>query len=51
MICDRCHAGQMQEYVRTVGSGSKATIRGMKCERCGFTILDNDDEIWSAVGL
>jgi hypothetical protein len=41
----------MLEYERTVGSGSTATIRGKRCERCGYTELDNDDEIWSAVGL
>jgi len=41
----------MLEYERTVGSGSTATIKGKRCERCGYTELDNDDEIWSAVGL
>jgi hypothetical protein len=41
----------MVNYERTVGSGSTATIRGMRCERCGFTVLDNDEDIWSAVGL
>jgi len=41
----------MLEYERTVGSGSTATIKGNRCERCGYTELDNDDEIWSAVGL
>ena len=51
MICEKCHAGMMLEYERTVGSGSKTTIKGTRCERCGFTVLDNDDEIWSAVGL
>jgi hypothetical protein len=52
MICERCHAGQMLEYERTVGTGSKtAVIRGTRCERCGYTSLDDDDEIWSAVGL
>ncbi|MBI3840390.1 MAG: hypothetical protein HY297_00285 [Thaumarchaeota archaeon] len=52
MFCDRCHAGQMLEYERTVGQGEKATkIRGTKCDRCGFTSLDDDDDIWSAVGL
>ncbi len=52
MICERCRAGQMVEYERKVGTGDKvATIRGTRCERCGFTALDNDEEIWSAVGL
>jgi hypothetical protein len=42
----------MLEYARQVGSGSSAvTIRGTRCERCGYTSLDNDDDIWSAVGL
>ena len=52
MICDRCHAGQMLEYQRTVGAGAKtAVIRGTRCERCGYVSLDDDDDIWSAVGL
>lgn len=52
MICDRCHAGQMVEYERKVGTGiTSAVIRGTRCERCGYTNLDNDEDIWSAVGL
>ncbi|HEY6283833.1 MAG TPA: hypothetical protein VIW22_07915 [Nitrososphaerales archaeon] len=52
MICDKCHAGQMVEYERTVGpSSNPSTIRGTKCDRCSFTSLDNDEDIWSAVGL
>lgn len=52
LICERCHAGRMVEYERTVGSGDKvATIRGAKCDRCSYTELENDDDIWSAVGL
>ena len=52
MICEKCHAGQLVEYQREVGSGAKAvTIRGTRCDRCGFTDLENDEEIWSAVGL
>lgn len=52
MICDKCHAGQMIEYERKVGAGRKETIlAGRRCERCGFTQLDSDDDIWSAVGL
>jgi len=39
----------MLEYERTVGSTKKATLRGTRCERCGFTVLENDDEVWSAV--
>lgn len=52
LICERCHAGQMVAYERKVGEGEKSsTIIGSKCDRCGFTQLDNDDDIWSAVGL
>ena len=52
MICDRCHAGQMIEYERKVGRGETAiVIKGTRCERCGFTSLDNDEDVWSAVGL
>ena len=52
MMCERCRAGQMVEYERTVGSeGKVATIRGSRCERCGFTLLDNDEDVWSAAGL
>jgi len=42
----------MMEYERKVLAGGKeATIRGRKCDRCGFTVLDNDDDVWSADGL
>ncbi|MDA4122755.1 MAG: hypothetical protein OK456_06200 [Thaumarchaeota archaeon] len=52
MICDKCHAGQMLEYQRTISSGTKETVlTGRRCERCGFTALDSDDDVWSAVGL
>ncbi len=52
LICERCHAGQMLEYRRKLGQGSKtAEIVGTRCERCGFTELSNDDDVWSAVGL
>ncbi|MGD1054516.1 MAG: hypothetical protein ABR867_00325 [Nitrososphaerales archaeon] len=52
MICERCHAGQLVEYQRQVGRGDKtATIRGTRCDRCGFTELENDEGIWSTVGL
>ena len=46
MFCDRCHAGQMQEYEKKIG---KSTLRGKICGFCGFVVLDNDDEIWSAL--
>ncbi|MGD0319137.1 MAG: hypothetical protein ABSB56_05540 [Nitrososphaerales archaeon] len=52
MICERCHAGQLVEYQRQMGGGGKTvTIKGTRCDRCGFTELENDDDIWSAVGL
>jgi len=51
-MCERCHAGQMVEYQRKVLAGGKATtLTGRKCDRCGFTQLDSDDDVWSAVGL
>ena len=52
MICDRCHAGQMVEYQRKVGQAAKeVSLVGRKCDRCGYTQLDSDDDVWSAVGL
>jgi hypothetical protein len=42
----------MVEYRRQVGEGEKtAVISGKRCDKCGFTLLDNDDDVWSAVGL
>ena len=42
----------MVEYRRKLGAGQNVTeIMGTKCERCGFTHLDNDDDVWAAVGL
>ena len=42
----------MVKYERKVGSGERTvTIVGSKCDRCGYTQLDNDDDVWSAVGL
>ena len=42
----------MVEYERKVLAGGKAArLTGRKCDRCGFTQLDNDDDVWSAVGL
>ncbi|MFI5421686.1 MAG: hypothetical protein ACHQ1H_12025 [Nitrososphaerales archaeon] len=52
LMCDKCRAGQMVEYVRTfVNGGKEAKILGTKCDRCGYTKLDSDDDIWSIVGL
>ena len=42
----------MVEYERKLGKGpNNATIMGSKCDRCGFTALDNDEDVWGAVGL
>jgi len=40
----------MLEYEKELGQGT-ATIRGRKCSMCGFVLLDDDDAIWSSVGL
>jgi predicted Zn-ribbon and HTH transcriptional regulator len=40
----------MLEYEKSLTHGGKtATIRGAKCERCGYVELSDDDAIWSAV--
>jgi hypothetical protein len=42
----------MVEYERKVLAGGKtAVLSGRRCDRCGFTELDSDDDVWSAVGL
>jgi len=41
----------MLDYERKVGPGGAATIKGTKCSVCGYVLLQNDDDIWSAVGL
>jgi predicted Zn-ribbon and HTH transcriptional regulator len=52
MTCEKCRAGQMVEYERKILSrGKEVLLKGRKCDRCGFTQLDNDDDVWSAVGL
>jgi hypothetical protein len=52
LICERCRAGQMIEYQRKIASSPKGTVlTGRKCDRCGYTELDSDDDVWSAVGL
>ncbi len=46
MICERCRAGQMVEYERKILAGGKeAVLTGRKCDRCGYTQLDSDDDI------
>ncbi|HYC12318.1 MAG TPA: hypothetical protein VEC02_06640 [Nitrososphaerales archaeon] len=51
MICERCHAGQMVRYSRTIPGEKPTAITGTRCDRCGFVLLDDDESIWSAVGL
>jgi len=42
----------MVEYQRKVGQAAKeVSLVGRKCDRCGYTQLDSDDDVWSAVGL
>ena len=53
-ICQKCHAGIMQEYERKMTNkkmSGTATVRGKKCDRCGYIKLDDDDDVWSVVGL
>lgn len=49
MMCERCRAGQMLEYEKNVGRDRVAVIRGLRCERCGFVQLSDDDSVWAAV--
>jgi hypothetical protein len=52
MMCEKCRAGQMVEYTRKIeAKGRIAMLAGKKCSLCGYTKLDSDDDIWSAVGL
>ncbi|MDA4128408.1 MAG: hypothetical protein OK422_02965 [Thaumarchaeota archaeon] len=42
----------MLEYERMVGGGAnKVSLTGKRCDRCGYTELDSDEDVWSAVGL
>jgi hypothetical protein len=42
----------MVEYERKIlAAGKEAVLKGWKCDRCGYTQLDSDDDVWSAVGL
>lgn len=42
----------MVEYLRKMGSGENvATIKGAKCDKCSYAELENDEDVWSAVGL
>ena len=47
-MCERCHAGQMLEYEKKLSRGDKVTvITGVRCERCSYVELSDDDAIWS----
>jgi uncharacterized OB-fold protein len=42
----------MVEYEKKISTGTKQTsLMGRKCDRCGYTQLDNDDDVWAAAGL
>jgi len=42
----------MVEYQKKISTGTKETsLIGRKCDRCGFTQLDNDEDVWAAAGL
>jgi hypothetical protein len=43
----------MVEYEKKISSGAKKTssLIGRRCDRCGYTQLDNDDDVWAAAGL
>jgi len=49
-MCERCHAGQMEHYEKKLGPGGNVTISGTRCSVCGYVLLDNDDDVWSAIG-
>ncbi len=51
-ICDKCHAGLMLPYERKITNrGKEAKIVGLKCDNCGWIKLNDDDDVWSIVGL
>lgn len=42
----------MQEYQKKISGGAReTTLMGRKCDRCGYTQLDSDDDVWAAAGL
>jgi hypothetical protein len=41
----------MEPYEKKLGLGGKAVITGTKCSVCGYVLLDNDDDVWSALGV
>jgi uncharacterized OB-fold protein len=42
----------MVEYQKKISTSGKETVlTGSKCDRCGYTQLDNDDDVWAAAGF
>jgi uncharacterized OB-fold protein len=41
----------MVAYSRTLGGENVTKLTGTRCGRCGFILLDDDEKVWSAVGL
>lgn len=51
-ICNKCHAGIMEQYRKIMKRGEReVSIMGRKCSRCGYINLDDEDDVWSIVGL
>jgi len=51
-ICDKCHAGVMEDYERVmVNRGKEVRIKGAKCNRCGWIRMNDDGDVWPIVGL
>lgn len=52
IICDKCRAGIMEQFQRLMKNGEREIqIRGKKCSRCGYIQINDDDDVWSIVGL
>lgn len=52
MMCERCRAGQVEQFGKKVGpKGHETILIGRKCSNCGYTQLDSDDAVWTVVGL
>jgi len=41
----------MEHYEKRLGPEGKASITGTKCSVCGYVLLDNDDDVWNALGV
>ena len=51
-ICSKCRAGILERYQRVIKrENTEVTILGKICSRCGYIKLDDDDDVWSIVGL